>query len=515
MTFLPIVERELRVRARHKATFRVRVGAAGVASLIIVLFLLMIRGWFSPGKMGQGVFWFLSGLAFLWCLFEGPRNTADALSEEKREGTLGLLFLTDLKGYDVVLGKLLATSLNSFYAVLAILPPLGIPLLLGGVTAGEFWRMVLLLIVTLLFSLSAALLISSASRNERRAWFGAILLIGFLAAVPPLFRWVPVPSTMLLGLLSPTPAFYSLADNLFDRRPQPYWNSVLGVHLLSWGFLIAACFVLPHSWQDKPVQKANRELKTRRRLQHEVERRRSMHLNPVVWMLTRGGRADWYVWAVIAVVVVPAIIITVTWKSASVLFLPFIIAGVLLNFLLAAWVSAKACFMISDARTSGALDLLLTTPISPAQIVDGHMEALKRQFVAPFVTLCIAEVGIVALLDVTTTGELALAVVLTLIGAGLMAAQLMATAWFGLWAGLTTKKPAHAFAKTIIYVVILPTLFVWCWCVITLIKDAIFINYARNRLYKQFRNIVTEGAPSKPMAWRKAVPPRLPNVLDK
>ena len=31
------------------------------------------------------------------------RNTADSLSAEKREGTLGLLFLTDLRGYDVVL----------------------------------------------------------------------------------------------------------------------------------------------------------------------------------------------------------------------------------------------------------------------------------------------------------------------------------------------------------------------------------------------------------------------------
>jgi hypothetical protein len=323
---------------------------------------------------------------------------------------------------------------------------------------------------------------------------------------------------MLLGVLSPTPAFYSLADNLFDRRPQPYWNSVMGVHLLSWGFLITACFVLPHSWQDKPVQKANREVKTRRRLQHEVERRRSMHLNPVVWMLTRGGRADWYVWAVIGVVVVPAIIISVAWKPPTLVFMPFVAVAVILNLLLAAWVAAKACFMISDARASGALDLLLTTPISPAQIVNGHMEALKRQFVAPFVTLCVAEVGIVALMDITTAGELALAVVLTLVAAGLMAAQLMSAAWFGLWTGLTTKKSAHAVAKTIIYVLVLPTLLMGCWClwpVITIVKDAIFINYARSRLYKQFRNIVTEGAPSKPMAWRKPVPPRLPNVLDK
>ena len=269
MTFLPIVERELRVRARQKATFRVRVGAALTACLVITFFLLMSRMWFSPSKMGQAVFWFLSSLAFLWCLLEGPRNTADALSEEKREGTLGLLFLTDLKSYDVVLGKLLGTSLNSFYSVLAILPPLGIPLLLGGVTPGEFWRMVLLLIVTLLFSLSVGMFISAASRDERRTWLGTVALLAFLTGVPPLFRWLPLPTTLLLGWCSPAIAFLSLNDTSFWTAPQRYWNSISGVHLLSWGFFAAACLVLPRSWQDKPIQRANREVTTAKSLRSD------------------------------------------------------------------------------------------------------------------------------------------------------------------------------------------------------------------------------------------------------
>ena len=77
-------------------------------------------------------------LAFLGCLFSGVFLTADSLSGEKREGTLGLLFLTDLKGYDVVFGKLIATSLNGFYALLAIFPVLALPLVMGGVT---FWEL--------------------------------------------------------------------------------------------------------------------------------------------------------------------------------------------------------------------------------------------------------------------------------------------------------------------------------------------------------------------------------------
>ena len=83
--------------------------------------------------------------------------------------SLGLLFLTDLKGYDIVLGKLAATSLNTFYGMLAIFPVLAISLLVGGVSGGEFWRMVLVSVNNLLFSLAVGIVCSAISRDERKA----------------------------------------------------------------------------------------------------------------------------------------------------------------------------------------------------------------------------------------------------------------------------------------------------------------------------------------------------------
>src|SRR5688572_27689924 len=79
----------------------------------------------------------LSWLALAYAMVAGIHATADCVSEEKREGTLGLLFLTDLKGYDVILGKLSATSLGAIYAMLAILPMISLGLLMGGVTLKE------------------------------------------------------------------------------------------------------------------------------------------------------------------------------------------------------------------------------------------------------------------------------------------------------------------------------------------------------------------------------------------
>src|ERR1035438_3460203 len=137
MTFLPIVDRELRVAARRRGTHWVRLVVALFAILTAIVIFLVNFG-APPHAVGEAIFQGLSILCMIYCVLSGRISTADCLSEEKREGTLGLLFLTDLKGYDVVLGKLAATSLAGFYGLLAVFPVLAIPLLLGGITSGEF-----------------------------------------------------------------------------------------------------------------------------------------------------------------------------------------------------------------------------------------------------------------------------------------------------------------------------------------------------------------------------------------
>src|SRR5712671_6289297 len=121
MTFLPIVERELRVAARRRGTYWNRALAA-LSAILVFAGTVWFEGRMAPKELGKDVFRVLSGLFLFSSLMAGIRYTADSLSEEKREGTLGLLFLTDLKGYDVVLGKFFARSLHAVYALLALLP---------------------------------------------------------------------------------------------------------------------------------------------------------------------------------------------------------------------------------------------------------------------------------------------------------------------------------------------------------------------------------------------------------
>src|SRR6266540_4290028 len=168
MTFLPIVERELRAASRRRGTHWYRAATALTAILLLAGTLWFEKGT-APKELGQHAFTVLSALFLFGGLVAGIRHTADCLSEEKREGTLGLLFLTDLKGYDIVFGKLAATSLNAFYGVLALFPVMAIPLLVGGVTVTEFWRVVMVSMNILFFSLAVGMFCSAVSRDERRA----------------------------------------------------------------------------------------------------------------------------------------------------------------------------------------------------------------------------------------------------------------------------------------------------------------------------------------------------------
>src|SRR5947208_11263799 len=200
MTFLPIVGRELRVTARRRGTYWNRALSA-LAAILIFGGALIFEAQAPPKELGQHVFNILSGFFLLSSLAAGVRYTADCLSEEKREGTLGLLFLTDLRGYDVVLGKLLARSLNAAYGLTAIFPLLAVTLTMGGVTAGEFWRMALVCLNTIFFSLAAGVLVSSLSQQNHRAMTVTGGLIVAVGSIHPFVELV----FGLAGLALPSP----------------------------------------------------------------------------------------------------------------------------------------------------------------------------------------------------------------------------------------------------------------------------------------------------------------------
>ena len=105
MNPFPIVGRELLVASRRRETQLIRFITALTAIVVLAWMLIVMRmDNAPPHQFSQIIFGVIAGFAFFFCNLAGVRLTADTLSEEKRNGTLGLLFLTNLRGLDVVLG---------------------------------------------------------------------------------------------------------------------------------------------------------------------------------------------------------------------------------------------------------------------------------------------------------------------------------------------------------------------------------------------------------------------------
>src|SRR6185436_5640500 len=103
MVALPIAGRELLVLSRAATTWRNRLANSGVIVLCGIGFAVLYH---YAGQIGLAQAMRLIGVGLsIMCLFAGVSLTADAIAEEKRAGTLGLLFLTHLTPFAVVLGK--------------------------------------------------------------------------------------------------------------------------------------------------------------------------------------------------------------------------------------------------------------------------------------------------------------------------------------------------------------------------------------------------------------------------
>jgi ABC-type transport system involved in multi-copper enzyme maturation permease subunit len=262
MGFAPIVERELRLLSRRPSTYRIRALTALGATLIGfgVAFTSVSTGG-TAALLGRNLFTSMTVLAFVAAVMTGPVLTADCLSEEKRKGTLGLLFLAGLKGYQVVAGKLVALSLPAVYCLVAVFPIMGFSFFVGGVTGGEFARVALVLTETLLFSLASAMAISAVSREGMRALGGSAILVLFvIVGLPGLALWWSSAGYAAdrLALPSPLLGLQHSEAAVYDKSAAQFWWAFSANLALSCILLTVASLCVPYSWSNRPVRAPRR-----------------------------------------------------------------------------------------------------------------------------------------------------------------------------------------------------------------------------------------------------------------
>jgi hypothetical protein len=468
MTFLPIVERELRAASRRRGTYSMRLLVA-LAALAVSVFLYAV----NPGAPQQVVatymFRGLSVLALVYCFYAGRRFTADCLSEEKREGTLGLLFLTDLKGYDVVFGKLAATSLNGFYGLLAIFPVLALPLLFGGVSNGELWRMVAVLVTAFLFSLAVGMFASVLSRDPRRAMGANLLVLLLLAAAPPAcagaiaFFSPAHPYAPVLLFSCPAYPLYLSFDLQYTSEKWHFWLSVGSIQALTWLLVALASWIAPRSWQDRPSATGQwrwRNLWSVWAYGNTSERKalrlRLLNENAFYWLASRvrlkpagvwtflGFMACWWLYVGAAV--------NFNWSDETLAF----VTALMLNTVLKLWIAIEAGQRLAEDRKIGALELLLSTPLEVENILRGQMLALRRQFLKPLLVVVAAEFFLMLIAAHHSAGDRSTIFAFGIAGILMLVIDAAALTWVALLMALTVKNPNFASVSTIFRVMILP-----------------------------------------------------------
>src|SRR5437660_1618430 len=191
MTALPVIERDLRIRSRRWGTywFRAGIGLAGV--LVCVPQLISSTTGGLTQDIGKEVFNALVAALFFVCC-GACLLTSDAIGLERREGTLGLLLLTRVRGMDVLIGKFGSCAVAGLCAMTAFVPVLMLPVLAGGITGGEALRTALALLNTLFFALASGLYASSVRREQVKAGGLALFIVLALTLGPWIF-WLATP----------------------------------------------------------------------------------------------------------------------------------------------------------------------------------------------------------------------------------------------------------------------------------------------------------------------------------
>jgi len=442
MNVLPVIMREMRAEARHGATYLSRVIMAGVVVAALVWYASdqTLKAGLGAG-LGTRMFFLLNSVLFFCIWLIVPLLTADSLAREKREGTLGLLFMTHLNAGEIVVGKSLVHSLRALNLLIAIIPLQIVPILVGGVSWEELFLAAAMNTASVVLALSAGIVASAISRQWWEALplaLGLSVLFMFIAtaAIFHFQQWfffrLAGGSISLYQGVSPEDQYNfifdawwdgSFLDKLYYQLQygtgamnalggdwDSFWEKQFGLNgggyagywvrialsylvmclSIAWGFVGFSAHVISRKWHDQP--ESERVLTVKKwvfspmfwtaRLKQRLNR--SMNSNPVAWLQQHTWRARLTKWGWCLVV---------SFLSAYFLNLQSLYNDGLVNalrllmvFMLLA-LSFSAASSFRSEMESGGLELLLITPLGTSQILRGRIQGVWKQFLPALVVL--------------------------------------------------------------------------------------------------------------------------------
>lgn len=404
MNVLPVITRELRTQARQPFTYWLR--WLGVLAMLLGALLFGVQGAFES-NFGSLLFAVLHLMLFgaIWVLV--PFGAADCISRERREGTLGLLFLTPLRPADIVMAKGLAHALRAGTLLGSVLPVLTIPFLLGGISWQQVMTAALANLSSVCWALAVSLVASALTRNGGRATASAAVL-----AACSMFAFAFLVGHRVIARLPPTlgpapdelEAYFEVGFAVLGLHPRMLWGTIpvsttffvlalAEVAAFSLLLLMVAVWFaanrIRRSWQEEPpsvrVQRIQKVFVQpvmwvgllRRWMLWKLER------NPVGWLEQRRWSGRLVIWTWFAIIIsVQSVALAdngfswnyVDWERA-------------LAWALTISLAASAAGSFRRERETGVLELLLVSPLRSSEILNGRLRGLWGQFLPAVVAL--------------------------------------------------------------------------------------------------------------------------------
>jgi len=209
------------------------------------------------------------------------------------------------------------------------------------------------------------------------------------------------------------------------------------------------------------------------------------------------------------------------WLDDSVKFT----TAIILNLTLKSWITVETSQRLAEDQKSGALELLLSSPLTVRDILRGQLLALRRQFLAPMLAAIALELFFIRTVFQNNT-PLAF---FFAAGIFMLVADVAALIGVAMANALTARSPNHAATGTFVRVLILPCVifgiiagmnslgsslasglsgglasdadweygYLGLWCVIGILTDLAFGIPAWQKLKNHFRSLATERFASR------------------
>lgn len=416
MNVWPVVQRELRAQARHRGTYWSRV-YGGLLLVLVFAAVMGFAGEMDSARLGSVLFGNLHTVMVAAIWFITPLMTADCIARERREGTLGLLFLTPLTPAGVAVGKSLLHALRAASLLLVAVPVLCLPVMLGGVSWRDGVLALLLDGAGLLLALSLGLLASTFAVTWTRAVIGSVclsalgfgfisllcageFLLGLLSTMPGMGKvdWPPWPELlagMCLGGAAGVSNIMGVWREIWTRFPPPAQDKLLlfaaGNSLLCAALAVGIVALsarrlrfLRTGERESPRRDRMARAFTLPRIAPGLFRKRQSKLldrNPIVWLQGYSAMARSSKWMWCLLIVLGSIVPFVeSLGPYSVFGQDAIEWGLALFLFLCLGISFTSSSSFRQERESGALELILVTPLTTAKLVAGRLEGIWRQF---------------------------------------------------------------------------------------------------------------------------------------